>query len=740
MTRIMTCRRPAFFMAAVFCFSAFASGQRAEDQTLRLAIGNPGLKNKTVPVPVGSVISATTGKPVAFDRMVQEMKDSRFVYIGESHDDLAMHDIQLRIIRALYERDHEVAVGLEMLPAETQTVLDEWSRGLLEKQDFLREVKWYIHWNMNFSYYEKIFDFAREKKIPLFALNAPREIITKVRMFGWESLKDTEKALVPQPDLASEEHRTLIRTIFESSELPHQMKGDGLEKMFEGLYRAQAAWDEVMAANAIRGAETATGKMIILAGSGHLLYNLGINRRVHERNRLPFKTVVAVTLPPGEKTVLVSRSLADYIWGIAEQETPAYPAVGLAFKKADGLQNVFIERKPFDGAALGADFEKGDVVLTVDGKSRDDINELRIYLSEFKWDEEAKFRLLRNGEIKEVVLKFQQLQPGQMKPDEKPSPEKRMMVPSTAARMEKLVRQIKKLLRDAEGEVGIAVKHIESGQEFELAGRASYPMASVFKVPVLVEVMAQIKEGKLALDDEVGIQESDQHLGSGLLSSLTAPGIKLSVRNLINLMMIHSDNSATDLLLAKVGAGNVNQRLRELGIEGISVDRSCQELIMDFVGLDYEKYKGLPLDQVTAELKKARSRNWEEHRLEVKKFGQNPEDQSTPLAMNRLLEKIFKKEILDRESCDFILSVMLRCQTGAGRIKGGLPEGTALAHKTGTIAGSVNDCGIIYLPDGAGHVVLTVFSKDFAETKTADVEDIIAGVARFVHDYFYFNN
>jgi beta-lactamase class A len=315
-----------------------------------------------------------------------------------------------------------------------------------------------------------------------------------------------------------------------------------------------------------------------------------------------------------------------------------------------------------------------------------------------------------------------------------------MMGSTAAAKMEKLKKQVENLLQDTEGEVGIAVKHIESGQEFELGGSQSYPMASVFKVPVLVEVMAQVREGKFTLDDEVIIQKPDQHLGSGLLSSLTAPGIKLSVRNLINLMMLISDNSATDILLDKVGAENVNRRLRQLGIEGISVNRSCQKLIMDFVGLDYEKYKGLPLDQVTAELRKTRSQNRDEHRLEVKKFGQNPEDQSTPQAMNRLLEKIFKKEILDPESCDFILSVMLRCQTGAGRIKGGLPGGTALAHKTGTIAGTVNDCGIISLPDGAGHIVLTVFTKDFADTKTADVEELIAGIARFVYDYFYFTN
>ena len=67
------------------------------------------------------------------------------------------------------------------------------------------------------------------------------------------------------------------------------------DKMFEGLYRAQVAWDEVMAAQAIRGAEASKARLVILAGSGHMIYGLGINRRVHDRNRLPFGTVVAVT-------------------------------------------------------------------------------------------------------------------------------------------------------------------------------------------------------------------------------------------------------------------------------------------------------------------------------------------------------------------------------------------------------------------------------------------------------------
>ena len=222
-----------------------------------------------------------------------------------------------------------------------------------------------------------------------------------------------------------------------------------------------------------------------------------------------------------------------------------------------------------------------------------------------------------------------------------------------------------------------------------------------------------------------------------MLSSLTAPGIKLTVRNLVNLMMMVSDNSATDILLAKVGPDNVNKRLRGYGIEGISVNRSCQELIMDWMGVDYQKFKGYTLEQIEAESRKMPEQSPEARRESRRKFILDPRDQSTPAAMNLLLGKIYKKEILDPESCDLILLIMSQCQTGEGRIKGELPPGTPVAHKTGTIAGTFNDTGIITLPDGLGHVALTVFSKDF-EDKAEDVERIIAGIARLVYDYFVF--
>ena len=222
-----------------------------------------------------------------------------------------------------------------------------------------------------------------------------------------------------------------------------------------------------------------------------------------------------------------------------------------------------------------------------------------------------------------------------------------------------------------------------------------------------------------------------------MLSDLDVPGIKLSIRNLINLMMKISDNSATDLLVTKVGPENVNSRLQSFGIDGITVDRTCQELILEAIGADPGKYTGMGIDEVMQSYRKEMRENPQAFEEATANFSQVIKDQSTPQAMNVLLEKIFKKEILDDPSCEHIISVMLKCQTGTRRIKGDLPRGVTVAHKTGTIGGTVNDVGILYLPENLGHVVLTIFAKD-TEDETSDIEDVIAQIARFVFDYFYF--
>lgn len=378
-----------------------------QEEVLRLQIGDENLRTKTMAISPGKIFAAATGEEVSFDEMIQEMAQSRIVYVGETHNSLPMHQIQARIIQGLFEQKRDLSVGMEMYPITQQEALNKWSLGILTEEEFIREGKWYVNWNFHFGFYQEIFRVIKDNGIPLYALNVPREIIAKVRMKGWEALEEKEKAMVPEPDLTHQDHRTLIRTIFEGADLPHQMKGKGLEMAFEGLYRAQTAWDETMAYHALAALRKSEGRLVVLAGSGHLLYNLGINLRAQVKSRLPFKTVVCVVIPEKEKSIDVSCSLADFVWGLPEEKRPAFPSIGLRFEKFDALDNLVIERDPIDGVAKESAFKKGDVVLLVDGKRYTDINALRTYLARFSWGDQVTFQILREAQQMEILLKFQ---------------------------------------------------------------------------------------------------------------------------------------------------------------------------------------------------------------------------------------------------------------------------------------------------------------------------------------------
>jgi beta-lactamase class A len=120
-------------------------------------------------------------------------------------------------------------------------------------------------------------------------------------------------------------------------------------------------------------------------------------------------------------------------------------------------------------------------------------------------------------------------------------------------------------------------------------------------------------------------------------------------------------------------------------------------------------------------------------------FYQDRRDTATPEGMARLLAKIWRGEALDAARTAQLLDIMLRCETGAARLKGLLPPEVAVRHKTGSLGvGVANDVGIIDLPGGAGHVVVAVFVKE-SSREVADQERTIAQIARAAYDYFTFN-
>ena len=299
--------------------------------------------------------------------------------------------------------------------------------------------------------------------------------------------------------------------------------------------------------------------------------------------------------------------------------------------------------------------------------------------------------------------------------------------------------EIQRLSAISRGTVGVGIVHLESGRELFINRDEPFPMASTFKVPVAVQILTLVDSGKVRLDSMVTVAPSDLHPGSGTLTSLfNKPGVSLSIRNIMELMLLISDNSAADILLRTAGRGPaVNARLAALGVRGISVDRPTVQLIADALGV-----KNLPPEnELTPErfrdLMRAVTPDDRTHAADT--FSRDRRDTSTPEGMARLLEKVWRRQALSPASTDLLLDIMRRCQTGPGRIKGMLPPEVVVMHKTGTLNnGITDDVGILTLPNDAGHLVLTVFVKD-AKVDEAAQERTIAQIARAAYDYFVFN-
>lgn len=303
----------------------------------------------------------------------------------------------------------------------------------------------------------------------------------------------------------------------------------------------------------------------------------------------------------------------------------------------------------------------------------------------------------------------------------------------------RLAAEVARLAEQAQGRVGVAAHHIETGRGITLNGDEPFPMASTYKVPIAVQILSMVDRGELELHDLVEIEQSDVYVTSGAISDLLDdPGLRVSVHNLLELMLQISDNIATDVLLKTAGGSQaVTVRIHEAGVEGIRVDRPTWAIIANWLGAgdvsennkispeDYEVVLSAPRTDGTLAANNA-------------DFNSDPRDTATPAAMSMLLQRVWNRELLSEESSALLVDIMYRCQTGEGRLKGMLPVGTGVAHKTGTIGQTTNDVGIIDLPDGAGHVVAVVYVKE-SDVDIAAREAVIAQIARAIHDYFVFN-
>lgn len=295
-----------------------------------------------------------------------------------------------------------------------------------------------------------------------------------------------------------------------------------------------------------------------------------------------------------------------------------------------------------------------------------------------------------------------------------------------------LLALVTNLEKRLQGKIGFAALHLETGRTLSVNEQDRFPMASTYKVPIAGALLALVDQGRVALDHMIGITARHFEETGEIAQSVRHPGAALSVLNLLELMLTQSNNNATDRILEVVGGPDaVTAWVREAGVMELQVDRTVNALLNDFYGFapgSASMATFLARWPTEAEREQVNNRP-------NPGFDRSLKDTCTPRAMCDLLEQLFTTDRLRSKSRALLFEIMARCQTGLGRIKGLLPEGTVAAHKTGTIGGAINDVGLIQLPGSRGRLALAVFTKESQISPYPAREPIIAELARAVFDY-----
>ncbi len=268
---------------------------------------------------------------------------------------------------------------------------------------------------------------------------------------------------------------------------------------------------------------------------------------------------------------------------------------------------------------------------------------------------------------------------------------------------QELRKQIEQIASAAKGRVGVAALLLETGETVSLNPQDHFPMQSVYKLPIGMASLKQVDAGKIQLDQKVRVTKDD-FIGGASHSPIRDKypnGVDLSVSELMGWMLLESDGTASDVLMKLAGGPEaVHAYLTELGIK-------------DMIVLDTEK--------AFAQDQSLQYRNW-----------------ASPEAAVALLRALHERRGLSESSQGLLLKLMTESITGPKRLKGRLPAGTVVAHKTGTsgtqngITAATNDIGTITLPNGR-HLAIAVFVAD-SPMDEATREGVIAKVARAVWD------
>lgn len=300
-----------------------------------------------------------------------------------------------------------------------------------------------------------------------------------------------------------------------------------------------------------------------------------------------------------------------------------------------------------------------------------------------------------------------------------------------------LSEEWRRLAGATDGMVGAAAFHLTSGRLVSMNGDERFPLASVCKLPIAMNIFALVDEGKLALNQAIEVLPRDVVSSVSDIATRWPAQRRFPLGEMIELMVARSDNTAVETLFRLGGEGQaMAARFREWKVDGVRVDRSERQCALDRNGVEHYPPPPEWSDGVIAALM-AKATPAMRYSATLRYLA-DPRDTGTPNGTVQLLARAFRGEVLSTSSTARLIEILRATTTFPTRLKGLLPPGTIVAHKTGStgtvrgLTAATNDSGVIYLRDGS-QLAVSVYIK--ASTRTDAARDrVIARMARAAFD------
>ena len=291
-----------------------------------------------------------------------------------------------------------------------------------------------------------------------------------------------------------------------------------------------------------------------------------------------------------------------------------------------------------------------------------------------------------------------------------------------------LQQKIESYIDNIDATFGIYIKHLGTNEEANIKENELFQMASVVKVPVLVTLYEKVYKGEIDLDERIKLVEEDYVPGSGIFQEMKH-GIEPTIKDLATMMIIVSDNLATDKVLSILGGTlQVEQKMHQLGLSNIYMKHTIWELLSLSAGIPSQPYSLQLFDEIIRRLID------DEYDWNSIVFQDSTENNvSSAKDMSLLLEKIALGDIVSKECSEEIREILFK-QHFQQRIGGLLPRNKKVANKTGSLGTMFNDTGIVYLPDHKGEFVITVYSVGNSLEYKGD--EPIARIAEIAYQHF----